>query len=106
MLLACGWMGRWRARRGRKSCNKNARRVAPLIRFLPVPEGVQEHIASKNVIPKPVLLPADSPLPFAHFAPGEFLDLVLPAAVVWITTKNGDQFCHRVRRWGTPPRDC
>jgi hypothetical protein len=77
-----------------------------LVRFLPVPERVQDHIASKNVIPEPVFFPADSPLPFARFACGEFLDLMLPTEVVRIATKNGQQFLHRVHYRDAATRDC
>jgi hypothetical protein len=50
-----------------------------------MPERVQDHILSKNVIPQPVFFPSDSPWPFACFASGELLNLMLPVAIVRIT---------------------
>jgi hypothetical protein len=47
-----------------------------------MPEGMQYDFASKNIVTQAVISPAYAPLSFAGLQTGEFLDLVLSAAVM------------------------
>ncbi len=58
-------------------------------------EGVQDNILSEDIVPQPVVAPSGAPLSFPRPQPREFLDVVLPAAVVRVLLKNNQELRER-----------
>ena len=62
---------------GALGCRNRGSRFVGLIGFLPVSEGVQDHVAFNNVVTETLLAPANPPLALARPHSNELLDLVL-----------------------------
>jgi len=59
---------------------------------------VQDYLLAKNIVPQAVFSPADAPLSVPGLEPDKLLDLVLPAAVVRIFSKDRQQFFQCVQQ--------